>query len=100
MKTIAIVIDRWSPQTTKQDGDRTNRHFPCDIWTKRIELLNVEEVSTKSRNGVLRLQRDAWSMVYRLKQAGHEYATLFSGGFVHWGWRPLATASKITSRTT
>ena len=36
-KTIAIVEDRWWPQTPKQDGDRINKQFlpVCSIWKKR-----------------------------------------------------------------
>ena len=36
-KTIAILGDRWWPQTAKQDGDRISRQFLCDIWKKRNE---------------------------------------------------------------
>ena len=28
-KTIAILGDRWWPQTAKQDGDRIRKHFLC-----------------------------------------------------------------------
>ena len=30
-KTIAILGDRWWPQTAKQDGDRTSKQFLCKI---------------------------------------------------------------------
>ena len=53
-----------------------------------------------SGKGVLRLQRDALSMVKRRRQASIEYDTFSGGGLGHRGWRPLATALKITSRTT
>ena len=99
MKTIAIVGDRWWPQTTKQDGDRKSKQNICSIWTKRVERLNVGGVRIKSRNGVLRLHNDGWSMAKCLRLANNEYVTFTGGGFVHWGWRPLATAFKITSRT-
>ena len=59
VKTIAIVKDRLSPQTTKQDRDRTRKQFPFNIWTTQIERRNVGGVSIKSRSGVLRLQKDA-----------------------------------------
>ena len=59
VKTIAMVKDRWSPQTTKQDGDRIREQFPFNIWTTRIERRNVGGLSNKSRSGVLRLQKDA-----------------------------------------
>ena len=40
-KTIAILGDRWWPQTTKQDGDRISEQFLCSIWKKRNERPNV-----------------------------------------------------------
>ena len=33
-KTIAILGDRWWPQTAKQDGDRISKQFLCNIWKK------------------------------------------------------------------
>ena len=30
-KTIAILGDRWWPQTAKKDGDRINKQFLCNI---------------------------------------------------------------------
>ena len=50
-KTIAILGDRWWPQTAKQDGDRISKQFVCSIWKKRYERQNVGGVSTRSRNG-------------------------------------------------
>ena len=50
-KTIAIVGDRWWPQTAKQDGDRISKQFLCNIWKKRNERPNVGGVSIWSRNG-------------------------------------------------
>ena len=50
-KTIAILGDRWWPQTTKQDGDRISKHFLCRIWKKRNERPSVGGVSIRSRNG-------------------------------------------------
>ena len=50
-KTIAILGDRWWPQTAKQDGDRISRQFLCSIWKKRNERPNVGGVSIRSRNG-------------------------------------------------
>ena len=32
-KTIAILGDRWWPQT-KQEGDKISKHFPCNVWKK------------------------------------------------------------------
>ena len=51
-KTIAILRDRWWPQTAKQDRDRTSKQFLCNIWKKRKEHANVGGVSIRSRNGV------------------------------------------------
>ena len=31
-KTIAILGDRWWPQTAKQEGDRISKHFLCCSW--------------------------------------------------------------------
>ena len=50
-KTIAILGDRWWPQTAKQDGDRISRQFLCSIWKKRNERPNVGGVPIRSRNG-------------------------------------------------
>ena len=30
-KTIAVLGDRWWPQTAKQDGDRIGKQFLCSI---------------------------------------------------------------------
>ena len=57
-KTIAILGDRWWPQTAKQQGDKISKTFLCNIWKKRKESPNVGGVGT-----VLRLERDACSMV-------------------------------------
>ena len=51
-KKIAILGDRWWPQTAKQDGDRISKLFSCSIWTRRNERQNVGGVSIWSRNGV------------------------------------------------
>ena len=50
-KTIAILGDRWWPQTAKQDGDRISKQFLCNIWKKRDERSSVRGVSIRSRNG-------------------------------------------------
>ena len=34
-RTIAILGDRWWPQTTTQEGDKISKTFICNIWTKR-----------------------------------------------------------------
>ena len=48
-KTIAIIGNRWWPQTAEHDGDKICRRFLCSVWKKRNEYLNVE-VSLGSRN--------------------------------------------------
>ena len=50
-KTIAILGDRWWPQTAKQEGDRISKQFLCNIRKKRNERPNVGGVSVRSRNG-------------------------------------------------
>ena len=50
-KTIAILEDRWWPQTAKRDGDRISEQFLCDIWKRRNERPNVGGVSIRCRNG-------------------------------------------------
>ena len=50
-KTIAILGDRWWPQTGKQDGDRIDIQSPCNMWKNRNERPNVGGVSLRSRNG-------------------------------------------------
>ena len=50
-KTIAILGDRWWPQTAKQDGNRISKQFLCNIWKKRNERPNVGGVSIRSRYG-------------------------------------------------
>ena len=50
-KTIAILGDRWWPQTAKQKGDKISKKFLCSTWRKRSERRNVGGVSMRSRNG-------------------------------------------------
>ena len=50
-KTIAILGDRWWPQTAKQEGDKICKRFLYNIWKKRCEHRTVEGVSIRSRNG-------------------------------------------------
>ena len=50
-KTIAILGDRWWPQTAKQDGDRISKKFQCSISNKRNERPYVGGVSIWSRHG-------------------------------------------------
>ena len=63
-KTVAILGDRWCPQTPNQDGDRISKQFLCNIWKKRNERSNVGMPLLVFGVGtVLHLGRDAWSMV-------------------------------------
>ena len=52
-KTIAVLGDRWWPQTAKQKGDKLSQKNLCNIWEKRSERRNVGGVSinSRSRNG-------------------------------------------------
>ena len=50
-KTIAILGDRWRPQTAKQEGDRISNRFICNLWAKRDEHPNVGGISIRGRNG-------------------------------------------------
>ena len=40
-KTIAILGDRWWPQTVKQEGDKISKKCPCNMRKKRNEHPNV-----------------------------------------------------------
>ena len=72
-KTIDILGNRWWPQTAKQDGDRISKPFYV-IYGKSAISAQTLEVSLLGVGTVLRLERDAWSMVKRLKQATNQYA--------------------------
>ena len=60
-KTIAILGDRWWPQTAKQDGGMIGKQFYV-VCGRRVVSAQVLEVSLIVGT-VLRLERDAWSMV-------------------------------------
>ena len=51
-KTMAILGDKWWPQTAKQDGGMISKQFLCSIRKKRNERPNVGGVSIRSGNGV------------------------------------------------
>ena len=55
---------RW-PQTAQQEGDRIIKQFLCNVWKKRDEPPNVGGASLPllGVGTVLRLERDAWSMI-------------------------------------
>ena len=50
-KMMAILGDRWWPQTAKQDGDRISKQFSCNTRKNRNERPNVGGVSIRCRNG-------------------------------------------------
>ena len=60
--TIAILGDRWWPQTTKQEGDK-DKHNVSVTYGKNVMSAHMLEVSLLGVGTVLRLERDAWSMV-------------------------------------
>ena len=60
-KTIAILGDRWWPQTAKQVGDRISKYFYV-IYGRSVMSAQMLEVSLLGVETVLRLKRDAWSM--------------------------------------
>ena len=50
-KTMAILGDRWWPQTANPQGEKIRIKFLCNIWKRRNEHPNVGGVSIGSRNG-------------------------------------------------
>ena len=72
-KTIAIVGDRWWQQKAKQQGGTISKKFLCNIYGKNVMSARMLEVSLLGVGTVLRLERDAWSMVKWLRQATNEY---------------------------
>ena len=52
-KTIAILGDRWWPQTAKQEGDKTIKKFlrTSVIYGKNVMSTQMLEMSVRSRNG-------------------------------------------------
>ena len=60
-KTIAILGNRWWPQTAKQDGDKMCRRFLCSVWKKRNEYLADGGVSVRSRNGAPSRKGYSWA---------------------------------------
>ena len=53
-KIVAILGDRWWPQTAEEEGDNKMIIFLllCDIWKEPTERPHVGGVSVESRNGV------------------------------------------------
>ena len=63
-KTIAIVGHRWWLRTAKQDRDRTSKQFlRTVVYGRSVMSAQILEVSLLGLGTVLRLERDAWSMV-------------------------------------
>ena len=62
-KTIAILGDRWWPQTAKQQGDNISKKFLRKIYGKNVMSARMLEVSLLGVGTVLRLERDAWPIV-------------------------------------
>ena len=62
-KTIAILRDRWWPQRAKQDGDRIRSNSLYVVYGRSVMIAQMLEVSLLGAETVLRLERDAWSMV-------------------------------------
>ena len=60
-KTLAIVGDRWWPQTAKQEDNLCIKSFYV-IHGKSVMSAQMLEVSLLGVEAVLRLERDAWSM--------------------------------------
>ena len=59
-----ILGDRWWPQTAKLEGDKLSKTFLYATHGKNATSTQILEVSLLGAVGaVLRLERDAWSMV-------------------------------------
>ena len=64
-KTIAILRDRWWPQTAKEEGDKGQQFFITYfevVHGKSVMSAQMLEVSLLGVETLLRLDRDAWSM--------------------------------------
>ena len=61
-KTIAILGYTWWPRKAKQVGDKMNKHFYV-TYEKNVMSAQMIEASPLGVGTVLRLERDAWSMV-------------------------------------
>ena len=61
-KTIAILGDRWWPQQAQQEEDKANQTFYV-IYGNNAMSAQMLEVSLLGVGTVLRLERNAWSMV-------------------------------------
>ena len=73
-KTIAIIGDTCWPQAGKQEGDKVSKtKSNCVIYGKNVMSAQLSEMSLLGVGTVVRLERDAWSMVKRLWQATYQY---------------------------
>ena len=72
-----------SPKTGKQEGDKTGKKLLRDVFRRSVMSDQTLEVSLLGVGTVLRLDRNAWSMVKRLRQATHEYAPPPSPSFTN-----------------
>ena len=63
-KTIAILVDRWRPQTAKQDGDRISNSFYVE-YERSVMSSQMLEVSLLGVGKMLHLEgmRGQWSNV-------------------------------------
>ena len=76
--TIAILGDDGGPRRRNKRIRLAKTLYytyeGCNIWQKRKERPRLGGVSLLGIGTVLRLERDVWSMVKRLRQATNEYA--------------------------
>ena len=66
-KTIAILGDRWWPQTAKQQGGKVSERNLCSIGSKNVMSTQMLEVSLQRVGTMLGLERDAYSMEKKTK---------------------------------
>ena len=62
-KTTAILGDRWWSQTAKREGDNDKQKVSRQHMEKNAMSAQMLEVPLLGVGTVLRLERDAWSMV-------------------------------------
>ena len=61
---LAILGDRWWPQTAEHEGDKVSKRNPCKVWEKNpVMIAQTSDVSLLGVGTVLRLEKDARSMV-------------------------------------
>ena len=68
--SLSFETDGGHKKAKQEAGTRKAEKVSSNIWKKKTKMsAHMLEVSISSRNGALRLERDAWSMVKRLRQA-------------------------------